>query len=319
MPRMFSTPKPKWILGLRMSRSRMITRLPLNEMMPARLIATKVFPSPEIVLVMAMVLGPGVLSTNWRFVRTRPEGFGDQGLRVLVDQQLARWGSPSCIWAPCPGSRCWHWDSLAISCNEVMLSCRIYRHQHDQEAEDDAREQVVGYQHHVPLRGRSARLAVRHSPGSWFSGTKPALLIRYSMSFSKQQGVVLLVDGEHAVRSVAYSSSFSGSVRKRSSNSFWITSKVIPACALALWFNSLSMLSRTTRFCTSIWCSKRSNGSYVPSRLEVHFLSSFEQVQQRMIVLARMDSYSVPVSKRRSDRTTLISVMGLFRRLGRWP
>jgi hypothetical protein len=49
MPLLFSTLKPRWIFGLRMSRSRITTFFPEKAITPARLIALKVFPSPEIV------------------------------------------------------------------------------------------------------------------------------------------------------------------------------------------------------------------------------------------------------------------------------
>src|SRR5438128_187060 len=69
IPLMFSTLNPKWILGLRMSRSMMTTRLSEKAITPARLMATNVFPSPEMVEVMAITFVPGSFEINWRLVR----------------------------------------------------------------------------------------------------------------------------------------------------------------------------------------------------------------------------------------------------------
>ncbi len=49
MPKSLSVSKPTCILGLRMSQSNTITLWPLNAKIPAKLMETKVLPSPEIV------------------------------------------------------------------------------------------------------------------------------------------------------------------------------------------------------------------------------------------------------------------------------
>ena len=48
-PRVFSAPKARFTFGLRMSKSRMMTRWPDKAMMPPRFTATNVLPSPEMV------------------------------------------------------------------------------------------------------------------------------------------------------------------------------------------------------------------------------------------------------------------------------
>src|ERR1051325_4198320 len=70
MPLTFSTFRPRWIFGFRMSRSMMTTFVSEKAITPAMLMATNVFPSPEMVEVIPITFGPGSLEINWRLLRT---------------------------------------------------------------------------------------------------------------------------------------------------------------------------------------------------------------------------------------------------------
>ncbi len=124
IPRMFSTPKPKWIFGFRMSRSSITTRFSLKLMIPPRLIATNVLPSPEMVLVTAINFGPGELSTNWRLVRTlrKLSAINDFGF-LSTSSWLT--GISFLYLGTMPRIPTEELLALAMSFNEVMLLCRI--------------------------------------------------------------------------------------------------------------------------------------------------------------------------------------------------
>jgi hypothetical protein len=64
MPLVFCTPKPTCILGFLISRSRTITFKSVKAIIPARLMAINVFPSPDTVDVIAITFDPSLFKIN---------------------------------------------------------------------------------------------------------------------------------------------------------------------------------------------------------------------------------------------------------------
>ena len=154
-------------------------------MMPARLMATKVLPSPLMVLVMAIDLRPGGVVDELQVRAHAAEALRDQALGVLVHEQLADGDLLLVL-----GHHAQDADAGIAELGDVVqrgdVVVQDVPHQHDQEADDDPGEQV-GEQHHVAVGGDGRRSAAWRAPGCGCPGTKPALLIRYSMSFSSSR------------------------------------------------------------------------------------------------------------------------------------
>src|SRR5690554_1496512 len=94
-------------------------------MIPARVIATKVFPPPESVLGMGISLGPPGVFTNCRLGRMVREvsAMSDFGFLSISIWEM---GISFLYMGTMPRMPMLALDSLAMSCSDVMLSCMMY-------------------------------------------------------------------------------------------------------------------------------------------------------------------------------------------------